>query len=229
MKYSEYLSLRNHIILRLPDRLIKNPDKWHRFKGVSIPPLEKPTVEIFYRKRPLVDIRVSNYQSHSMTLTKKPIYLEYDTIASWIMNHIGFIDLTDYFWHPTLRKPEAKRGYQEKVHPIVNTQVKKNILESDVESALCRQLQRKHISYSRQFQCDAGIADVVTSTAIFEVKRDLNRKTLYEAIGQLYAYRGAINSNLELVVCFTNVKPNKYDRLIAIAALAGVKLRQVIP
>lgn len=53
----------------------------------------------------------------------------------------------------------------------------------------------------RQVDCGlAGRADVVTDDAIYELKVELNRRTLQQAMGQLMLYRPHINPSARLVI-----------------------------
>ncbi|MBD2681577.1 hypothetical protein H6G98_28575 [Nostoc sp. FACHB-857] len=58
------------------------------------------------------------------------------------------------------------------------------------------------IEVERQVSCQAGIADVVTRNAIYEIKLHLNKTEVFKAIGQVLLYRQCINPNCEaIIVC----------------------------
>jgi hypothetical protein len=73
----------------------------------------------------------------------------------------------------------------------------------------------------RQVRCEAGIADIVTDDTIYELKAFLNRRTLYQAIGQLQFYRPHLNSSARLaIIC----KSSSVRKLHPLARLAGVEV-----
>jgi hypothetical protein len=49
------------------------------------------------------------------------------------------------------------------------------------------------ISVETQVQCASGVVDIVTENKIYELKHELNRSSLYSAIGQVLLYRETIN------------------------------------
>lgn len=65
--------------------------------------------------------------------------------------------------------------------------------EKDLERCLVRFYKKKKKGCRYQVQCDAGIADIVTDDAVIEVEYTLSRSKAFEAIGQVLAYRQAIN------------------------------------
>jgi len=219
-----YLASMNHIMTKLPDNLITSASCMKFFRGFHT---ERPRIEIFFHESVFVNLKVTNYKEQTVITNKIPIYLEYDSIADWLLDSIGFIDLTDYFWHPVPKKINAQDNYESNSVQKLQSTSLKTLTENDVETILCKELCNKHIRYERQLRCDIGTADVVTNTTIFEVKRKLDRRTLYQAIGQLYAYRGSINPEAKLVVCFAEVSESEYPSLLTICNSAGIQLKQI--
>jgi hypothetical protein len=101
----------------------------------------------------------------------------------------------------------------------------KRILERDIEEWFCQALNANRIAHRRQVPCPAGIADVVTEHAIYEVKFRLTRNILFHAIGQLTAYRECINGKAELAVVYTHMS-SKGD-VEWLAKSANIKLIRV--
>lgn len=65
--------------------------------------------------------------------------------------------------------------------------------ERDIEISFAGYLREKGLNPRRQVQCWCGTADIVTDDAIYEVKKNLDRESLFRAIGQVLLYRMAIN------------------------------------
>jgi hypothetical protein len=78
-----------------------------------------------------------------------------------------------------------------------NRAEKVSVQERHVEDNLVETLEADGRHVRRQVQCYAGIADVVTEEAIYEVKLDLSRPNIFQAVGQVLLYRQAINPNLK--------------------------------
>lgn len=64
--------------------------------------------------------------------------------------------------------------------------------ERAIEDWLCLQLDRRQIPFQRQVSCAVGIADVVTPTTIYEIKRVLTLSNFKDAVGQVLLYRQAL-------------------------------------
>lgn len=71
------------------------------------------------------------------------------------------------------------------------------LLERSIENAYVGLLAHRGHRVGRQVRCANGIADIVTDTAIYEVKLRLTRESLFQAVGQVLLYRQAINPTLE--------------------------------
>ncbi len=70
---------------------------------------------------------------------------------------------------------------------------KKKALENELQSLVGGNLEKQGIPIQYQVPCDAGIADIVTPKAIYEIKLSLNPDMLFKAIGQVLVYREQIN------------------------------------
>jgi hypothetical protein len=67
------------------------------------------------------------------------------------------------------------------------------LLEKDLELAIGKSLEAQGAIVQHQVRCPSGIADIVTSDAIYEIKRELEASTIFSAIGQVLIYRQEIN------------------------------------
>lgn len=72
--------------------------------------------------------------------------------------------------------------------------------EAVIEEGLCEHLENTGIKYQRQFRCSAGIVDVITWDAIYEVKHNLTRDGLIRAVGQLVLYSACIDTHKKKIV-----------------------------
>lgn len=74
--------------------------------------------------------------------------------------------------------------------------------EQDLELYMTRLLNQKGVHFETQVACEVGIADIVTSDTIYELKERLTRSAFFKAIGQLFCYRQRINPTAKLaIVC----------------------------
>lgn len=73
--------------------------------------------------------------------------------------------------------------------------------ENKLEALVGLSLEEQGISVQYQVKCDAGIADIVTPDAIYEVKPDIcYAHKMFEAIGQVVVYRQMINPSARAYV-----------------------------
>lgn len=94
--------------------------------------------------------------------------------------------------------------------------------EKEIELALESKLIAQNIDVQRQVHCEAGIADVVTPNAIYEIKDELSKGKLREAIAQVIAYRACINPKAIAIV--VGRKHGKYNPDTKYAKMLGVKV-----
>lgn len=94
-------------------------------------------------------------------------------------------------------------------------------LERAIEEALCDHLSGQGKEPKRQVVCGAGIADVVTEDAVYEVKAYLGvREPFFKAVGQATLYRQAIDPKKRAVI----VGPNPDKELRSFAEQAGIEV-----
>ncbi|HEX3051053.1 MAG TPA: hypothetical protein VHP83_10400 [Aggregatilineaceae bacterium] len=72
--------------------------------------------------------------------------------------------------------------------------------EAQIERDLAARLRKHGHQVKRQVRCTAGVADIVTEEAVYEIKRSLTRDHIFSAIGQVLTYRQAINPDLHPIV-----------------------------
>ncbi len=63
--------------------------------------------------------------------------------------------------------------------------------ETDIEASLCAKLENDGLTVRRQVHTPAGVIDILTPTAIYEVKLSLGRDQVLKGIGQLIIYSSA--------------------------------------
>ena len=119
-------------------------------------------------------------------------------------NHLAYIDyhpkyerwafhtLVDLSAHMVFRKPIADE--------CVSREGKPRICEADIEEAFVKYLEKEGRAPQRQVRCKAGIIDILTDDAIYEVKRDLDRSSIITAIGELLLYQKAVPRNNLVIV-----------------------------
>lgn len=72
--------------------------------------------------------------------------------------------------------------------------------EHVLETQLAHELRKQGHHVQRQVRCLVGIADIVTETAIYEIKDGLSSEKLFSAIGQVLLYREVINPMARAIV-----------------------------
>jgi hypothetical protein len=100
--------------------------------------------------------------------------------------------------------------------------ITRNEIEKRIEQNFGERLQRQGIKVQYQVHCENGIADIVTPSAIYEVKASLTRKELHHAIAQVLAYRACINPQLKAFVIGS--KPKGESVAISLAHSLGVEV-----
>lgn len=74
--------------------------------------------------------------------------------------------------------------------------------EKQVEQAVATYFERQHFNVHTQFVCEAGKIDILTSNALYEVEYILNKRKLFEALGQVLLYRQALDQEKQAaIVC----------------------------
>jgi hypothetical protein len=94
--------------------------------------------------------------------------------------------------------------------------------ESKLEALIGKSLEEQGVSVQYQVKCEAGIADIVTLDAIYEVKPEIRYPAkLYEAIGQVLVYRQVINPSAQAFVAgYSHTSSHSQEQLTAIQAAA---------
>lgn len=87
------------------------------------------------------------------------------------------------------RRPQTQRHIAKSLH-----------LETWLEMQICSRLFAGNRHFQRQVPTDCGIADIVTSESVIEVKLHLRRDNTFKAIGQVIAYRNAIDSSKQAII-----------------------------
>jgi hypothetical protein len=72
--------------------------------------------------------------------------------------------------------------------------------ETTLRHAIAANLREQGAVVREQVATAAGIADIVTDSAVYEVKFFLSRLVIFEAIGQVLLYRQALNPSLRAIV-----------------------------
>jgi hypothetical protein len=91
--------------------------------------------------------------------------------------------------------------------------------EAELERAVVEYFSGVGRAVRRQVDCGfAGVADIVTDDAIYELKDWLTRRTYYTAVGQLLGYRNYLDPFIGVgVICngtnLTRRKLEKFERL----------------
>jgi hypothetical protein len=142
--------------------------------------------------------------------------------------YIPFIDRLggngEWVWH-TLLLPNGSKSVKHIAAQCVERRARRSVRnESEIESAIAADLRRQGYAVRQQVRCTAGIADIVTDDAIYEVEQFLDRAALFMAAGQVLIYRQAINPALRAVVIALGVDSTAKGMLSAIAGL-GVEVQ----
>lgn len=100
------------------------------------------------------------------------------------------------------------------------------ILEHDLELAVGTSLEAQGISVRYQVPCDAGIADIVTPDAIYEIKVTLDDNSLFRALGQISIYRQQINPQAKAYIVGkpSLMEAKRKDAMISSAQALGVEI-----
>ena len=77
--------------------------------------------------------------------------------------------------------------------------------EAEIEVVLLHILEASNIPHQHQVSCEYGRIDVLTDTAIFEVKRAPTNHYLKQAVGQLATYQQAYPHVKKLIMVTTEV------------------------
>ena len=90
--------------------------------------------------------------------------------------------------------------------------------EEDIRQYIEARLKQQGVAFEREVACGNGIrADLVTPDTVIEIKRRLNRGTLYQAYGQGVAYQKLLNKPKLLIIGLAPTSEAKYQEAQRIA------------
>jgi hypothetical protein len=95
----------------------------------------------------------------------------------------------------------------------------KRFSERDMEDQICRHLRSRGIAFERQVPCEIGIADVMTESTVYEIKKSVADSTIFMAIGQALAYRASLGVAQAVIIAR---RPD--DRAVRIGKLLHVSV-----
>jgi len=136
---------------------------------------------------------------------------------------IAFIDNepeVGWIFH-TIILPNKTKSCKNIASIFRHKEIPEEIREKKIENTLIKRLKKQGIPAEPQFRCSAGIADIVTPFAIYEIKLRLTRDSLFHAIGQVLLYRESIDPSLQAIVVGVN---SGIEDLIPIAKKIGVEV-----
>jgi hypothetical protein len=137
--------------------------------------------------------------------------------------YIAFIDNDSelgWIFHTILR-PDGKKSVKNIASVFSQKETTEQIIEKQIEKTLIKRLKKQGIPAAPQFRCSAGIADIVTPSAIYEIKLRLTRDSLFHAIGQVLLYRESIDPSRQAIVVGVN---SGIEDLIPLAKKIGVEV-----
>jgi len=79
-------------------------------------------------------------------------------------------------------------------------ETQKKLREVDIQRDFAEYLQSQGKEVQREVKCLAGVADIVTDDAIYEIKNTLTAKSIFEAIGQVLVYRFCIKPDARAII-----------------------------
>jgi hypothetical protein len=117
------------------------------------------------------------------------------------------------------KKRDPIKSCKKEASLFSDKKIAKQILEEQIVEALIERLKNQGISAEPNVTCRAGIADIVTPSAIYEVKLWLTRDTLFEAIGQVLLYKQSIDLSRQAIIVGVN---SGVESLIPIVKEIGI-------
>lgn len=137
-------------------------------------------------------------------------YLGHDeSYVKWLSEQIpfgcGYIPFVDFdrelgwVFH-TLLTPDGLKSEKRIAERFRSKKEAPAKAEAAIEASLALLLAEQGKAPRRQVACAAGIADIVTNEAVYEVKAVLSRDAMFSAVGQVLMYRAAINPALLAIV-----------------------------
>lgn len=120
-------------------------------------------------------------------------------------------------WKNQAIPPQSGR-IPKKLRPIKKSAISS---ERELEDIILSNLPDKSV---RQKVCNIGIADIVTDTAIYELKINVNANTLFKAVGQILLYRQAINPNLKAKLVISGIADSRINEMIELVRSIGIEV-----
>jgi hypothetical protein len=144
----------------------------------------------------------------------------------------------DHNWMTVLPSADrihgVKRGTSTRVDPAFSAflnlyngpseRTPKAKAEKQIECAFGAKLEAQGQLVRYQVHCEMGIADIVTSNAIYEIKAVLSRSHLRQAIAQVLAYRACINPSAKVSIVGRKCKKSDAPPDFKIAHALGVEV-----
>ena len=96
--------------------------------------------------------------------------------------------------------------------------------ERDVVATLVTDLRRANVPVAREVKCAAGVADVVTPDAVYEVELLLSRDVLFHALGQVLLYRAALDHGKRAVIVGLHDPSSPVTALLPFVQQLGVEV-----
>jgi Holliday junction resolvase-like predicted endonuclease len=94
--------------------------------------------------------------------------------------------------------------------------------EADIEASIVRRLKAQGIKpVEQQVRTLAGIADIVTADTVYEVKLELSRVSLFQAVGQVSVYARELERQHRVIV---GQWTKETDRLAASVRKLGIRV-----
>lgn len=107
---------------------------------------------------------------------------------------------TDVLIFHTLYPPDGTVSKKNVAHYFEKLETENRLTEAKIEDWLVKKLESEGEQVQRQVNTGAGIADVVTSSSIYEVKLKLTPASIFSAVGQLMIYRQSYNHDAKLYI-----------------------------
>lgn len=118
----------------------------------------------------------------------------------------------------------AKTQNEQPLSQGLLTAVQHRFRERDVVDALVTDLRRVGVPVVREVKCAAGVADVVTPDAVYEVELLLSRNVLFHALGQVLLYRAALDYTKRAVIVGLHDSSSPITALLPYAQQLGVEV-----
>jgi hypothetical protein len=113
---------------------------------------------------------------------------------------------------------------EQRVMTQARAAIRRNVREKDIENAVLAHLREHGIHATSQVQCHAGVVDIVTTDAVYEIELFLSRDVFFHAIGQVLTYRQALDPSRRAVIVGLPDPGSPIADLIGYAQQFGVEV-----